>query len=115
MKTSWSEHAAVVVDYPEEMSLLVDDQYGVYFVLVHHPLDFRHLRLWCHAFGLACHDVTHRPVEEFRLPSLHGTADVAIGDDAFHASVEQCHAKSQLSLAHEDDGLAQVHVGGDDG
>ena len=46
------------------------------------------------------------------LPLLHRTADVAVGNQTFHTAVAERDTKAQLALAHMDDGLAQMHVGG---
>ena len=54
----------------------------MYLVFVHDPLDLCDLCLWLDGLGCARHDVTHRVVEEFCLPFLHGTADVTIGDQS---------------------------------
>ena len=49
-------------------------------------------------------------VEKLGLPLLHRTADVAVGDQTYNLVVHLCDAQSKLSLAHEDDSLAQVHL-----
>ena len=69
-------------------------------------MNFRNLRLRLHGLRCAGHDVAHGPVEEFSLPFLHRTTDIAISDQSYNLTVDLSDAESQLALAHQDDGLA---------
>lgn len=54
-------------------------------------------------------------IEEFGLPTLHGAADIPIGDDAGNSVVRiEGHTKTELATRHLDDSLAEVHLLRDD-
>ena len=65
-----------------QMIILIYYEYCMYLVLMHNALNFRNLGLRCHHLRSGGHDVAHRLVEEFCLPFLHGTADIAISNQS---------------------------------
>ena len=104
-----------MVDDTQQMPLRIAHQYGMNLVLVHDPLDFRYLSCRQNHLRFSRHDVAHGMVEELRLPSLHRTADVAVGYQPDDFSVRERNAQSQLSFTDMDDCLAQMHLLRNDG
>ena len=97
------------------MIILIYYEYRMYLVFVHDALNLRNLGLRSHHFRSGGHDVAHGLIEEFSLPLLHGTADISIGNQTDDTLVFiERDSQSELTLAHMDDSLAQMHLLRDD-
>ena len=67
------------------------------------------------ALGVACQDVGGTQVDEIGSRTLHGAADVAVGDDAFDAVAFADDDQSQSATADRVDHILGRAVGADDG
>ena len=93
------------------MIILIYYEHRMHLVFVHNALNLRNLGLRSHHLWGGGHDVANGLVEELCLPFLHGTADIAIGNQADDTLVFiKRDSQSQFALAHVDDSLTQVHI-----
>jgi hypothetical protein len=76
-----------VVDYTQQMALLVGHKYRMDFMSLHDSLYFGYLCRGQNHLRLSRHDVADGVIEELCLPALHCTAYVAIGNEADDAPV----------------------------
>ena len=83
------QHTAVMVDDTQQMSPGVAYQYGVYFVLMHNPLDLGDFGCRQDGLRFSGHDVAYGVIEELRLPPFHCAADVAVGDQSDDLAVRK--------------------------
>ena len=89
-----------MINHTKQMILLVDNQDRMHLVLVHNLLNLCNFRICQNAFRLTRHDVFYRMLHEARLPALHSTTDVAIGNQADNLLVFiERDAKSQFTFA----------------
>ena len=78
-----------MVDYTQQMQVFINNQNGMYLVLVHDVLYFRYLGVGQYHLGMSCHDVTHRLVEELGLPFFHRTTYVSVCNQSYDLAVLQ--------------------------
>ena len=105
-----SVHHGKIVDYTHKVVRLVEHEQGVNLVSLLNALYVGDFRVRADSLRVASHDVAHGVVEELGLPALRGTTYVAIGNEAHDATIFYGDSQSQLALADEDDGLAEVHL-----
>ena len=86
-----SYHATVMIDHAQKMIVVIDHQHRVHLVLVHHLLHLRDFGFRLDYLRLTGHDVAHRAVEKLCLPFLHGTADVAVGNQSHNHIIHHGH------------------------
>ena len=99
-----------MVHYAEEVTVGINYEQGVNLVSLLYALYVGDFRVRADGLRVASHDVAHGVVEELGLPALRGPSDVAIGNEAHDAPIFYGDSQSQLALADEDDGLAEVHL-----
>ena len=105
-----------MVNDAQQMLLLVGYKHGMNKILVHYLLYLSYFGICENALRRACHYLFHGVVDEVCLPTFHSAAYIAVGYQSYNLLVlVKRHAKSQLSLAHQYDGLAKMHLFGDDG